>query len=168
MTAAYDRQPRESLKAHNALLAYLQLSDERSHAKVAKQLGKSIQLISRWSRRWNWVERSIAWDRMMEEKERERMIRERNLMAKRHARIGVMGLTLAVKALEKLDPSQLGPAGTARLLAESARIERMARGSNEEDGGFATVVINVQHRHPRADDPPKAFPLSKFRGGETA
>jgi hypothetical protein len=54
--------PEEPSRAYQAAVAYFQMGPDRSHEKVGAQLGKSIALISRWSRRWHWVARARQYD----------------------------------------------------------------------------------------------------------
>jgi hypothetical protein len=56
------RQHSESPKAYEAFRAYLLQGATRSLARVEAELGKSHQLISKWSAQWNWVERCRAYD----------------------------------------------------------------------------------------------------------
>lgn len=52
----------ESDVAYAAFLAYRDLGSARSTAKVGRALGKSADLMQRWSARWAWVARALAWD----------------------------------------------------------------------------------------------------------
>src|SRR5262245_43067415 len=55
------RLPTESLQAHQAVFAWLQ-SVDRNISEVARQLSKSRQLLTRWSRQFRWKERAFAHD----------------------------------------------------------------------------------------------------------
>jgi hypothetical protein len=59
----WERRPDESNPAWEAFASYRDMGSARSGAKVAKSLGKSIQLINGWSAKYDWVERSRAFDR---------------------------------------------------------------------------------------------------------
>ena len=82
----------ESSKAFNAFSMYLQMNpDIRSMQSVADTLKVSLQAISRWSRPFNWVERTAAYDQYAfkkqlkhREKNREQQIYE---MEKLHAEV---------------------------------------------------------------------------------
>ena len=172
MTAPiYDRLPNESRQAFQAFRTYLELDEDRSTAAVARKLGKTKALIDRWcspARGHNWVERARAYDEWIEHREREAMIRERLKMRRRHAQLGLLAQKKCTEALPHLNPTEIKASGFARLLGESTRLERLALGDDSEDGGHASVTIVVNHRHPTPGDAPKTFPVSKFRGGETA
>src|SRR4051794_27080326 len=58
----WDRRPKESEEAYAAFLAYRDAGRRRSIAAVGQGVGKSGALLERWSSRWHWVERSLAWD----------------------------------------------------------------------------------------------------------
>ena len=62
----FDRCEGESAQAYEAARAYFDLRADRSLVEVCKKLGKRKSLISRWSTRWNWVERANAWDRFVD------------------------------------------------------------------------------------------------------
>ena len=61
MAHLFEQQPRESAKAFAAFSLYLGLGDERSAQAVAHKLGKSDQLIRRWSAQHRWVGRVDAY-----------------------------------------------------------------------------------------------------------
>lgn len=52
----------ESQKAYEAFVTYRDMGVQRSLAKVAEKLGKSSQIISRWSAKHAWGERVAEWD----------------------------------------------------------------------------------------------------------
>jgi hypothetical protein len=62
------RQPGESRQAYEAFSAYLRndavrhSTGTRSIRQTARNLGKSRQLLERWSTRWRWIERCYAYD----------------------------------------------------------------------------------------------------------
>ena len=59
---AWNRMPGESAKAHEGALAYFKMGANRSLAAVARQLGKHVSQMERWSRAWAWVARATAFD----------------------------------------------------------------------------------------------------------
>jgi hypothetical protein len=69
------RQKGETRKAYQAFAIYRDLGAARTLAKVAQKLGKSIDLIKRWSSQWEWVDRAASfdaneeWERMVAMKE---------------------------------------------------------------------------------------------------
>src|SRR5512146_3060202 len=60
MPLIFERQPRESAKAFAAFTAYLGMGPERSLSGVGAKLGKSKQMMEKWSRRFDWPARVAA------------------------------------------------------------------------------------------------------------
>lgn len=58
----WERQPKETAVAFDALRKYLEMGPQRSHAKLAHALGKTKSLVDGWSKRYRWRLRSAAWD----------------------------------------------------------------------------------------------------------
>ena len=56
------RHPTETPRAHAARVAYVTMGPERSLDAVAQQLHKSVTLLGRWSKRWDWVACAAEWD----------------------------------------------------------------------------------------------------------
>lgn len=82
----WERQPGESEEAYGAFVRYRNIPrGERSQAKVAQELGKTTQLMSRWSSAWHWVTRVMAWDRKQDAVKIEEHWEEIEKMSKRHA-----------------------------------------------------------------------------------
>ena len=71
MALAFEQQRKESDKAFAAFSVYLSQGPERSLAKTARKLGRSKVLMEKWSRRFNWPERVVAYNSHMALVERE-------------------------------------------------------------------------------------------------
>lgn len=56
------QQQGESSKAYAAYIAYRDLGENRSLEKVSQELTKSVPLLKRWSAKYEWVARALAWD----------------------------------------------------------------------------------------------------------
>jgi hypothetical protein len=61
MALSFERQPKESEKAFAAFSLYLSLGPERSLAKVAAKLSRSKVMMEKWSRRFEWQARLVAY-----------------------------------------------------------------------------------------------------------
>ena len=59
---SWERQEGDTKLSFAAFAIYRDMGVERSTAKVGKQLGKSWELIQRWSRLHNWVQRAADYD----------------------------------------------------------------------------------------------------------
>lgn len=67
----FEQRSRESTKAYAAFRTYLDMGPQRSLALAAKKLGKSKQLLERWSRRHDWQGRLAAHGAYAAQAERE-------------------------------------------------------------------------------------------------
>lgn len=115
---------RETPKAAAAFEAYWALGDGRNCETVARQLGKSIALIERWSRLHDWQERLKA---RQEEQGRERDRLRNAAIAEAEARLLAEGIelqALAVAAIrEKAEQGCLGAVAAVQAAALGAKLE---------------------------------------------
>ena len=72
---AWDRLENESSVAYEAFKIYLEMPD-RSLPKVSQKLSKSLTQIKKWSSKFNWVERTAAYDSSIVEETRLSVIEE--------------------------------------------------------------------------------------------
>lgn len=135
----WERQEGETSKQFEAFVIYRDMGEERSLQKVANQLAKSRQLLTRWSSANNWVERCRAWDNEQDRLLRLEQLKDIKKMRKRHADTGTLMVAVAQKALKKMiDPEtkQLKDDVTAneiaRLVEVGSKLERLSRGDTSE------------------------------------
>lgn len=57
-----ERLPEESARAFQARVEYVTAGPDRSTAKVGQKLGKTKDLMDRWSARFDWSATARAWD----------------------------------------------------------------------------------------------------------
>lgn len=133
--APWDRQEGESLPAWSAFRCYRDM-DRRSLSKVGQELGKSRTLMSRWSARWGWLQRSEQYDAYLDRLVRLKFAQAQVDARERHARLAqvtLTALTAPVRAtLEALadpnviqqltDKARSGADGTIALLSVIARV----------------------------------------------
>lgn len=129
----WERQKNESRQAFEAFTAYRDLGATRSHVKVAEKLGKSTTIISRWSRKWNWVERVNAWDDELDRISRQEQAEKRKEMAKRHANEAMMFQQKLIERMQTLNPNELSPSDMARWFEIAVKVERLSRGETTEN-----------------------------------
>jgi hypothetical protein len=104
----FHQLPGESIKAYQAFVVYRNLDPkERSLQRVGSELVKSRQLLSRWSAKWGWVERTEAWDNFQEIKRLEKRIEEKQKMDEQHLKIVRAMRSKIIEALTKADPEVL-------------------------------------------------------------
>lgn len=140
----WDRQLRESKEAFAAFALYRDLGDHRSVAAVSTQLGRSAKLTRRWSVRWKWVERAIAWDREVDRIKQGAFKTEIVKVAERHAKAASAQLSvLMAPAMElgkrlqekRVDLNKVSDAALIRMVQQGAspirnliEVERLSMG----------------------------------------
>jgi len=145
------QQPKETGQAFEAFKLYRDQSQgARSAREVARLLGKSPTLISRWGGAWSWRKRSRAWDSHVDREALEAEIEAVRDARKRHVNIAKLMQGVGGKALEALfrkiekEPKaalELSPT-EARLLAETGiKTERLLLG---EPGELTKVEVEGQ------------------------
>jgi hypothetical protein len=131
----WERQFNESGKAFEAFVAYRDIGKTRSLVKVARELGKSAELMGRWSGKWDWVERVGAWVDEQDRESREAQSKAVLKMNERHAKIAAV---LTGKVIEKLagtsneEIGKMSMVSVSRLLEVGVKVERQARGEAGE------------------------------------
>lgn len=150
----WERQEGETSKQFEAFVAYRDMGEERSLAKVAQKLSKTKPLMSRWSAANNWVERCAAWDREQDRILREQQIKDIKKMRKRHADTGALMIAVASKSLSKMFDenknlkAELNATEIARLVEAGSKLERISRGDvgdviEQRDGGEALNPVQI-------------------------
>jgi hypothetical protein len=128
---SYTRLPGESTVAHAAFTVYRDLGPGRSLRKVARMLGKSRQLLDRWSVQWDWVQRASAWDEQRDEVNRRANLLACEQMSQRHAALALLCQEKVVERLASMtqdDIAAMSIRDVCALLHLAEEIERRARG----------------------------------------
>ncbi len=135
----WERREGESAQAFQAFAAYRDMGAQRSITKVAQKLGKSRELIGRWSSSWNWRARADAWDDETDRLSREELKKGITEMRKNHVEIAKAMLVKAVKAMKNM-PEKMSPRDVATMVDVAAKLERLSRGEvTERTEGKQTV-----------------------------
>lgn len=142
----WERQKSESAKAYEAFCEYRNMGASRSISKVAERLGKSNQLMSRWSRNNEWVKRCAAWDAEQDRIARLAQTDEIKRMRKRHADLASAMLVKAAKALKNLPEEEINGMTISKMVETASKLERISRGDvgdvvEERDGGASIPVV---------------------------
>ena len=134
MASLWERQKGESEPAYSAFWAYCSTpqGEKRSYSAVAAGLEKSDTLIRRWSKRWNWEDRVIAYDNHLLQEEIDALKKDRIKAAKRHALIAKSMQNKLIARLNKLTPSELSVKEITSWLETAVKIERQALGEPTE------------------------------------
>jgi hypothetical protein len=165
----WDPLPDETTRSYEAFCRYRDLGGKRSFTLVAKELNCSLPNVTRWSTRFRWSERAIAFDAYADQKHREQMARERTEMRTRQAQIGAVMQSIGTHALRELQdkiqqklPLHLSTGEAAQLIAEGSKMERLARGEGTE-GKYTQIIVNLGD----APDDPEPNEMSDDTTGET-
>jgi hypothetical protein len=160
----WERQPHETSRSYALFCAYRNLGPERSLRKLKQGTSgaPNVNRLKRLSTRWNWVERARKYDDYLEYQDRLQQESERREMRKRHAKMGVLGQSVAVKALENLlnkvqSGGEVSAGDASRLLDTGVKVERLARGeptdSHEVSGpGRGPVKLDLAETLKRIDE----------------
>lgn len=98
----YDVVPEWSPERKEAFALYRDFGAERSLRAVAQQLGKSAELIERWSRQDGWRVRVAAWDAECDRVKQEAAREELERLARKHARAIESTITVLMQPAVKL------------------------------------------------------------------
>jgi hypothetical protein len=154
----WDRQPGESAKAYRAFTIYRDKQADRTFEFVAGVLHCSGANIRRWGKQWDWAGRVRTHDVYRDRIEQDALSRERITMKKRMAQQGIDMQAAAADGLAELlrlinrkkRPLRLSASDIARLAEVGGKLERYARG--EDDESFGTFEIRVHIDDPPADN----------------
>lgn len=137
----WDRITHESPRAYENFCAYRDAGPQRSLRKLVADGKATVKLrrLEYWSSRWNWFERAAEYDAYLDRQARFTREKDRLAMLDRHARLAMLGQSLALDTLRKRlqeaqeDPTKtLSMADVTRLLDISVRVERLSRGQPTE------------------------------------
>jgi hypothetical protein len=127
----WERLTEETPQAFQAFAVYRDLGLTRSAAKVAKELGKSQTIISRWSSANSWVIRAEMWDREQDRVRLLAQVEESRRMGERHADLGVKLLDKALiklASMSKAEAKRMSIHQLVWLVRAGSQLERRARG----------------------------------------
>jgi hypothetical protein len=151
----WDRRPGESAKAYRAFTLYRDKQADRTFEFVARELRCSGTNIRRFAKRWDWANRVRAYDIYVDRIELDALSRDRLAMKKRMARHGIDMQAAAAEGLYELQrlikrkrrPLRLTASDVAKLAEVGSKLERYARGEDDEAYGVFEIRVHV-------DDPP--------------
>ena len=151
----WDRQPGETSKAYRAFALYRDKQADRTFEFVARELRCSGANIRRWAKQWDWTGRVRAYDILVDRIELDALSRDRLAMRERMARQGIDMQAAAAEGLSELQrlikrktrPLRLSAADIARLAEVGGKLERYARGEDDESYGTFEIRVHI-------DDPP--------------
>jgi hypothetical protein len=141
----FERNEEETDPAFAAFAAYRDLGLERSHVKVAANVGKSVQLIAKWSRVHAWRKRTLAYDMEVDRRKRVGDLKGVEDMRRRQIKIGLdlqelggIELSKMLREAKKRSSAETLEQGLVmKLLDLGSKLERLNRGEPGE------IVQNV-------------------------
>lgn len=125
-TRPWERQKGESEAAWEAFLTFRDM-EKRGTEKVAEQLSKSRQLISRWKAKWTWEERCRAYDNELQKEAFRDAVKERRKMNERHINLSMRLQKAAFDALKNKDFSKMADKDISSFVRIATDLERLAR-----------------------------------------
>jgi hypothetical protein len=151
----WDRLPGETLRAFTAFTLYRDMTDRRTLKLVAERLNPacSVQNVFRWATRWNWSERTLAYDAYIDARERDELIRGRIEMRRRHLRmamamqgVGTYALAQLQKRIEQGLPLNMNADEAKSLMAAGVKLERDTLGPHREHQYTSIHVIVGEYK----------------------
>jgi hypothetical protein len=156
-----DPLPGETPKAFAAFVCFLSLGEGRTIDKVAGKLSRSSALIARWSRRFGWQSRLLAWNQRILEVQREKTeilalegaadwAKRQRELRNREWEIVQKGLELVRRMIDKMLAKKRGKVSlqeTSRLLEICSKVGRLSTGlatEREEVTGSGGGPIQVE------------------------
>lgn len=140
--AAWDRRKGESGKAHAAFTVFRDLGPERTLREVAARRGCHISLIRRWSARWRWASRVLAWD--------EAVNREAEATLRQQRKAAIERRVQDIQRLEKLCRAFLN--GLVRR-DEDGQLQLDARVKPRDALDFYRLALDIERALPAASSP---------------
>lgn len=117
----WDRRDGETARAYQAFRQYRDLGPLRTVDQMHQVARTSAE---RWSARWDWPARAVAWDDASHMAEDQRRLDAIRTMHDTHQRAGRAAMGKALAALARMEPEEIPPYAAAKLLELGARLER--------------------------------------------
>ena len=134
----WERQPGEPSKAFSVFCVYRDLGARRSIKSACKQYyaadyaANKLRNGQEWSRNWEWVRRSAAWDNYLDRESRLAQVEAVREMNRRYANTARAVLSKALLALKGMDARELEPSDVARMIELANKVERLCHGEATE------------------------------------
>lgn len=132
----------ESSTAYDAFKAYMRLGKDRSLSATCTEVGKTITLIKRWSKAYEWVDRAAAYDSYLVSAEVDGEATELSRVRNKH-------LDVADRLLDHLaDSMSMWPQGHdpsirwTQAFAAAAKVQQMALSLREQETKSDQALID--------------------------
>lgn len=156
----WERQEGEPARAWRAFVIFRDMGDERGVRAVRDVAGGpySHKSLMQWAETYRWVDRSLAYDRMLDRRRLQAKIDEVEAMARRQVHIGQ---TLQERGLQYVKEQLDSPEQRAKNLGANAALRFIDRGVELEREGLGmddkgvdptvNVQVNVLDSQAKAD-----------------
>ena len=123
----WERQPGETEKAWQAFKLYRDLGEGRTLQEVSRKLSKHQSNVSRWSKKWRWQSRVMAWDMEVDRQARKARLKQINQMRDQHSRLGMLLKRKAYRTLKLADEIMARVGTEGATLKDAARLLDVGR-----------------------------------------
>jgi len=123
----WERQPGETEKAWQAFKLYRDLGEGRTLQEVSRKLSKHQSNVSRWSKKWHWQSRVIAWDMECDRQAQKARLKQINQMRDYHSRLAMLLKQRAYRALQLADEIMTRIETKEATLKDAVRLLEVAR-----------------------------------------
>jgi hypothetical protein len=131
--AEWERMEGESARAYEAFRLFRDDGPRRTVDGIRGRVDVSERTLQGWSSKFDWRDRSLAWDDECARVEDRQRLDDIRTMYDMHRRVGRVAVTKALQALQNLPVDRIPPGAAARLLELGTRIERQTLGTSPED-----------------------------------
>ena len=118
--------PEESARAYDAFCCYREMGHQRSIAKVAHAIGRSVRLLERWSSAHRWVVRAFCYDNYLDLRQRRNYELRVLETASEHAAQARAVQERALARLSSIDVNRLTISQLMQLVKTSMELELKA------------------------------------------
>ncbi len=117
---------------------------KRSIAALARESGKSREVLRALSAKFSFEERALSFDAYLDARAVEELARGRTKMKQEHADIAILARKKILSRLQTMDPLEMGARDLAAWLDLSVKIERQARGEADRKVEVSGEVSMVE------------------------
>ena len=129
-TLPWEQRDDETAPAFEAFAVYRDLGPERSQTMTARRLGKSRQLLGKWSVRHDWAARVREYDADVDAERRAAHLADRLKSDDQHFQLGERMLNRVRREVQRLEESDepIPPAYLAALAKAGSYLQRLGLG----------------------------------------
>lgn len=142
-SSPWDRQGSESATAYFAFAFYRDASEDRQLKATADATGHGYSQIRKWAARWNWAERTLAFDHYMQRLDLVERRRANQEARRRHARLANQALEKIAERLQTMSADDLSTEQIIKWLDIATRVESKALELAPADAPTAAIDLDI-------------------------